>query len=310
MLSSLPANRWAKGSVVCKILGVNVKIILYPFRKIYFTLIELVVTMAVFLVLVGIILNFYNTAFNATSSSAGNSMMFENARIAMDLITRDIQCIYYKKGAIPFWHWAPVNPASPPATWKRYRNELLAFVSATDVPPNDECISNLCEIKYQLYYSTNKTDENNGWLRRSVTGDKTRDGENKKWNFYYNFKVGYTTNSDAPVSSFTANSNSSENYQKVIPYVTDLSFTCYKKDGTVIAPDNTTGNDAEVLTEFPYSVHFSLSILDKNSWGKWLSLFPDGSYPGNEPASAKTFRDKHERTFTKTIFIGDHGQYD
>ena len=287
------------------------KIVLYPFRKIYFTLVELVVTMAVFIVLLGIVLNFYNTVFNATSSSTGNSMMFENARIALDLITRDFQCIYYKKDATPFWHWAPANPASPPGSWEQYRNELLAFVSATDIPPN-EAISNLCEIKYQLYYSTNTTDDYNGWLRRSVTGDKTRKGDNKKWNFYYNLKVGYTTNSDAPVSSFTANSNSSENYQKVAPYVTDLNFTCYRKDGTVIAPDSTTSvtADACLATEFPYSVQVSLSLLDKNSWEKWLSLFPEGSYPESEPAAAQKFRCNSERTFTKTIFIGDHGQYD
>lgn len=284
-------------------------------RTVHFTLMEMIISMGVFVLLVTIAIRFYNTSFSATSNAIGNNMVFENSRIALDMITRDLQTIYYKNDAIPFWHWAPEDPEDPPASWEEHRNGFLAFVSATDLPQNSNCVSSLNEIKYERYYSTNKTDSNNGWLRRSTTGDRNSlDENNPKWNFYYNFIVGYTTsvNVDTPVASFTANSMSSESYHKVIPYVTDLSFTCYDINGDELDSDHTESveEDACYTTPFPYSVKVKISLMDKDAWNKWLSMFTEAQYPQEEPDAAKTFRINNERTFSKTVFIGDRGQYD
>ena len=250
----------------------------------------------------------YEFAAKSTLSRVNQIKTFEEARVALDLITRDINCIYYKENVTPFWHW---HPDHRPANWKQYRNELLAFVALSDIQPNKNCESELLEVKYQLYYATSINDKYNGWLRRSVTGDNTSKGDNSKWNIYSNFKVGYSTNTDSPESVFTADSKSSGYYQKVIPHVTNLSFICFDEEGFILQPDLNTAIDdnAGNVTELPFSVEVVLKTMDGNSWDKWLHMFGKGEYPLDEPIKAKLFRLEHERTFDKTIFIGNRGQY-
>jgi len=272
----------------------------------YFTLLELLVSMAVFAVLIVALSVFYNSALKSTSETNSKTMIFENARIALDLMTRDIQTIYYESNpfTIPFWHW---KPASPPSSWGENRNEFLAFVSSSNISPVVQN-STLCEVKYQKYYSSNHDDENDGWLRRSILSDDA----GSKWNYNNNFIVGYSTDTDtipgtdSPVAAFTATSVSSGEYQRVIPYVTDLKFTCYDKEGNILLPDNKTftTNDAGSVTEFPFSIKIDLTLMDKNSWKKWIQI--DTS---NDP-NANIFRQNHIKTFTKTVLIGDRGQYD
>ena len=269
--------------------------------------------MAIFIVLFAIISSFYNTAHKVISSSDEHTMIFENAKIALDLMSRELQCVYYENGKTPFWHW---KPDTSPSAWGNYRNELLAFVSVTNFSQNDDCTSKISEIKYQKYYATNHSDSKDGWLRRSVTGNKMSDGsDNPQWNYYNNLIVGYTTDliagTDTPVASFTATSDSNESYQKVIPYVTDLTFTCFDKEGNEITPDTTASTDADagVITEFPYSLEVTLKLMDKNSWRKWIDIGGNVN-PQNDTGNIKTFREKHERTFKKTVLIGNRGQYD
>ena len=293
-----------------------------------FTLIELVLAMAIFAVLLVIIARFYNSAYKATSRMNEQSNTFENAKIALDLITRDIQCIFYENSQTPFWHWRPPDPINPPAGWGQYRNELLAFVSATNMLPNNSCTSKLCEVKYQKYYATSHSDSNSGWLRRSATGNKLSDGtDNLKWNYYNNLVIGYTTATttvidevtleelEVPVAAFTANSASSDSYQKVIPYVVDLSFTCFGFDENgneiTITPDQTisTAADSGTMTGFPFSIEISLTLMDKSSWQKWIAVGGNAN-PKDDADSVETFRKSRERTFTKTVLIGNRGQYD
>lgn len=306
-------------------------------RSIKFTLIELLVSMAVFSVLMGALIGFFNSAQKVFTNSIRRNEMYENAQIAMDLITRDLQSVYYQNEHTPFWHWAPSPTAS---TWGKYRNPLLAFVSATSIPPNDDCNSKLCEVKYQKYYATNHDDDLDGWLRRSVTGDMTSSGKNLKCNFYNNFKVGYgtandnSTGTDLPTSAFTAEGNSDKyetsnsssinscmNFERVIPYVVELKFTCRDRAGNVINPDSTTSaaDDSAVCTEFPYSIDISLTLMDKAAWKKWealdntpyhsTKLLTADTKGDDEEDKAWEFRKNHQRTFTKKIFIGDRGQY-
>ena len=281
-------------------------------NKKIFALIELIVAMGILTIFLVIITKFYNTAHRASSIVQEQTMTFENAKIALDLMTREIQCIYYENEHIPFWwHSCQNNDA-----WEEYSNELLAFPSATSFRPNNyPGTSKLCEIKYQLYYTNDPADPKAGWLRRSVTGNKFSDGnDNPKWNYYNNFIVGYKTDNiagtDTPIASFTANSSSSGNFEKVIPYVTDLTFSCFNKEGIETNPDTniSTNQDAGIPTEFPFSIEINLSLMDKNAWQKWINI--DNDWSDGESTAAQTFRKKHERTFKKTIVIGNRGQYD
>ncbi|MCP4180028.1 MAG: hypothetical protein GY756_19880 [bacterium] len=316
-------------------------------KKKFFTLLELMISLGVLSLIILISMQFLNTSQKVWHFAADRQNSSVNARIALNMITRDLQCIYYGDNSnyVPFWHCHPQSAT----TWGAYRNELLAFVSATPVPSNDDCTSDLYEIKYQNYYydGTSKTEKDlNGWLRRSITGNITNSGSNSKWNFFSNYDVSYENKN----SAFTANSNSSEDYQKLIPYVTDLSFTCHDIDGDIIPaqiPQNNTSSqydlkdygslDVEYLEPTwknnsnvsyfapPYSINISLSVLDKDSWNKWISMIPDNDKKNINPyvedinnvnknetnqTAAYLFRIKNQRTFSTTVFIGNRGQYD
>jgi len=229
-------------------------------KKSYFTLIELIVALAVFSIIILMIGSFYSSTIDATAETNKKTMMFENARIAMDLMTRDIQSIYYEENKVPFWH----TNTTP---------EILAFVSAAGSRPS-RASSSYCEVKY-------KYDNNDNWLKRSIVGDN-----DSRCNYYENLTVGTTGSGNA----FTVNSTSSGNWEKVIPYVTELTFKCYEENGSQIAPTTST------ITAFPFSIEIHLSVMDKNSWQKWISLSKNAE-----------FRKNHERKFTKTIFIGNRG---
>ena len=117
-----------------------------------FTLVELVTAMSVFTVIMLVMMSFFTAAQEAWTDSNARSMVYDNAKLAMDLITRDLQCAAYEENKIPFWCAWPNDPTSPDAAWEEHRNGVLAFVSATTCPPNTLCSSNLFEIKYQKYY--------------------------------------------------------------------------------------------------------------------------------------------------------------
>jgi len=267
-----------------------------------FTLIELIVSIAILAVVAIAAFQFYSAAQNTWTKTESKREAFENARIALDIISRDLESAYYGNGAGPFWHW------KGDVDWDEYSNELLAFVADTPIPSNSACTTNLSEIKYQLYYTDNPNDDKFGWLRRSVTGNYSDASPNPKWNFFNNSIVGFTTNTNhgIPSAGFTANSNSSENYQNLIPYVLDVSFVCDTDTdaGAVIAPDTTTnlGADACKVTQFPNLVIVNITLMDRSSWEKWVELVKSGSL------SADRFKEEHQKTFSRMIFLDDRGQ--
>jgi type II secretory pathway pseudopilin PulG len=257
-------------------------------KKYYYTLLELVVSMGVFAILLLVVSIIFSTAQRAWTQSNAKAEMFENARVAMDMITRDIQSITsrYKGYKTPFWY-------KPKSGTNAYSNELINFVASVSG------YSDPCEVKYQLYYRNDLSGNSAGYLNRSVTNNRP----DPKWNFENNFTVGLTNSSNA----FTANNDSSFWPQSggLIQYVTNLTFICYDETGNPITGITETSNPDDLI--IPFSIEISLTLLDKDSWKKWVELA--GTVTG-ESAEAKTFRKKHERAFTKTILIGDRGQYD
>ncbi|MCF7889131.1 MAG: hypothetical protein K9L78_03330 [Victivallales bacterium] len=265
------------------------------FKKLKFTLVEMVITVVILVVISVILMVSFDTIRRATKISSSQTELFQNASIALDLITRDLQCIYYENGLIPFYHKGARESDSHP-----YKNDLLCFISSTPEKPTD-ANTNVCEIKYQLYSTDDLTEDSAGWMLRSATGDMLdASTNNPKWNFWENQDYFDMTESSY---AFTANSNSSSNYEKLIPYVTELKFTCYSRNepSTPIA-----GDEADSKT-FPYTVEVKLKLLDRESWQKWISV--DSDHSDGESLPAQLVRRKNERTFTKAVEVGNRGQY-
>ena len=284
------------------------------FRSRPFTLLEIIVSLAIFSILLTAGICFYNTVISINLDSSNVLEVRQNAQVALNLMARDIECLYYGGEGTAFWHW---KPAVKPSTWEQYRNELLAFVSQTKVISNTS-ISDIGKVKYQKYFSTNHMDSNDGWLRRSVTGDLTSGQQlDSDWNYVGNYYVGYTCseNNGVPEAVFTANSKACGDYQKLIPCVIDLSFDCFDKDGDIIDPTVFTSKssvynlrDIPPYNKVPCLVDITLTLMDRNSWTKWIVL---GGKPNPDEDSGKSleFRLRHQWTFKRTVLVGSNKSY-
>ncbi len=264
-------------------------------KKQNFTLVEMVVSLGVFSILMLIMFQLFTSAQKAWLNSSNRSSVYQDARMALELISRDIQCIYYEQGKVPFYH----HPASGAAN----DTEALFFVSATSIGPSYTISSKLCEIAYK-FYNADVGVAKNGWLVRSVTGDA--EGSNTKWNFYNTWNdptpaIRTTPYNDASNAAyaFTQDSASSDAYNTIIPHVVNLTFKCFNKNGVEIDPTT----DEVKRGTFPYSINIELSLLDPDSWKKWKAL---GGAGGG--ANADRIRDENLRTLSKTVSIGERGQ--
>jgi hypothetical protein len=288
-------------------------------KKTYFTLMELVVSMGVFAILLLSSTMIFNAAQKAWALSDEKVMTSNDARLALDVIAKDIEssiCFYEYGGVrikVPWWH-KPIHTGSP----GEYRNELLNMVSINN-RPRSTAYTNLCEIKIQLYYYNDLTRSNAGKIYRSYTdiarGAKYNWGAVRSGNEITGVDENYTVGKTGASNAFTANTNSSTTNQALISYVYELNFYCYNEDGDLI--ENYIDYDAVPLvalpdtlttpTEYPFSVDVELTLLPKESWEKWVVMA--GTLTG-ESADAAAFREKHQQTYKKTVFLGDRGQYE
>ncbi|HCE44482.1 MAG TPA: hypothetical protein DET40_13115 [Lentisphaeria bacterium] len=289
-----------------------------------FTLVELIAAMGVFSLIMLMVMTMFLSVQTIWKKSSQESQVFENARIALDLMARDLQCAYYEVNKTPFWFKPDTSgiAAYKVAADIQYKNPALCFISDTLVPPNPYCESKMCEIKYQLYGTTyDIINANDGWLLRSATGDKKADGSDNLYNAaatptgtlkFYNFYKVRVRGGTPAAQVFTLDTGSSDVWEQVIPYVTSMTFECNRRDGSAVAgyaPASTTTSytPTKTLSPFPFSVRFTLTLLDSDSWNKWRAMAKAGTATA-EPAAAVTFRQQRERKFSKTVLLGERGQ--
>lgn len=150
-----------------------------------FTLVELMMAMAIFTVISLIMMRFFSSAQQIWSKASQRNEVYADARIALDLIARDLQCALYnndtsagsRKGIYPFW-FQDVKLVNN-ATYYSDNNvqwTMLNFITATIAKPTSAS-SSICELRYtfvpmgETYKNPDNTIVDGGWLLRSCTGD-------------------------------------------------------------------------------------------------------------------------------------------
>lgn len=294
-----------------------------------FTLIELITAMAIFSVLMVIMMSFFSEAQQVWSESSKRSMVYDNAKIAMDLITRDLQCVMYTENdassQYPFWH---------------ENSNRINFITVTNVR-SEAAQSSVCEVKYAR--SDGAITPNDltgtaipaGWLCRSVTANDLvvdTNPANAANKYNYDLCPKNPADTDRVYSIWkgidgSGTNPSSADFAQIIPYVVDLEFVCIAVDndknafynmldssGTPSANDGDYGTWGIVWpnsgtnakpTPLPYAVQINLTLMDKDSWNKWIAFGGLPSNPSGDPALAKEYREKMQRKFTKMIFLGN-----
>lgn len=283
-----------------------------------FTLLELILAMGILAVIMMIMLSFFSAAQKAWMTSSANAEIYENARIAMDLMTRDLQAALYNdenstKGICPFWHES---------------ESRINFISSTNVGDNTNDTSNIREVKYARGDSNMYQNDLNegtklkpGWLVRSVTGnycvDPSYPNDKTKPLNKYNFTLFPKSDGDGQraykvfkeIAGGTDDANkSSVDFNHVVPYVLSLKFTCYNNSlQDMVANGIYTYNSSTAApsTPFPYAIKIELTLLDRVSWLKWKALGGDVDNPDSDSVTPKKFREAQQRTFTKMIYLGE-----
>lgn len=142
--------------------------------------------------------------------------------------------------------------------WHKSDSEINFISVCSDVGSTQK--SNIIEVKYKL-------DSNDNFIKRS----KFHIGDSE-WDFY----------GDKSISAWNE-----EDFIKIIPYVTGLKFTCFDKQGNIIASSLTN------LTPYPYSIKIDITTLGGVSYIKWKETGDDSHKTNNE------------RKFTKTVYLGE-----
>lgn len=268
-----------------------------------FTLIELLMAMAVFTIIALIMMRFFSSAQQIYSKVSQRNSTFSDARIALDMMTRELQCALYNNsgnptGIYPFW--LQKKPFTGPdhakyytavSHWDTLGWNQLNFIAATDMQPAG-AISNICEVRYTFVpvgetiatfdkddlgtggNAPNAVNIQGGWLVRSCTADKIRNSDlgtyvdNAKWNFSF---IPYKDSSGTVVNTRITdifNDGSSNVYQQVISGVYALNFTCFVVDPAPLSPT--------YLQLVPLQ-----SMVDDGSLSTTTGFFGDASSPLN-----------------------------
>jgi hypothetical protein len=331
--------------------------------------------MAIFTIISLIMMQFFNSAQQIWSKASQRNEIYSDARVALDLIARDLQCALYnndttagsRKGIYPFW-FQDVKLVNN-ATYYSDDNiqwTMLNFITATSAKPTSAS-SSICELRYtfvpigEIFKNPDGSLIDGGWLVRSCTGD----GGNAKaydatvrynagdlvtsvsdiyismngvnnignappsatwWALYttYNFENWYRTTNDplrtariwirqdATSSNpndasnqppiLTMSNSSHEVFQKVIPHVYELKFTCYRYDPVTfsLVMFNPLANADVWGTYFPAAVKIDIVLMAKSDWDRWTLTKENGDL-----SLAKRIRLQSQRTFSKTVYLNN-----
>ena len=232
--------------------------------KYFYTLVELLMAMAIFAIISVIMMRFFNSAQQIWSKASQKNVLYSDARVAMDIIATELQGALYDNkintGIYPFWYEykkleTDITPAydytNTNETGRYNKNYVpqLNFIAATTYLPNDNVKSNVCEIKYIFLpvrynidfvnkptgeWTIGTTTLKGGILARACTGDhnsNTNPAPNSNFDStdslcLYNFLL-LPNGSDAQRVKKIFNVASSEPYQAVIDGIIDMEITCY-----------------------------------------------------------------------------------
>lgn len=283
-------------------------------------MIELMVSMFIFLLMMGVMARYFTAANQIWRSTAKKNEIYSNARVAMDLIARDIQGVLYNndlesaKGIYPVWHKGASGAFG----------EMLNFVAYTPLKPDKDAVSSICEIRYstvsegQTLIVGSTTLEEFDLIRSSV-GDNNED----KYNFSlfprctydsvsgeYKVKDYYTANSKYRIESVFEDSSSGD-WQRVIKYVVDLKFEFYYYDATSYTTEKSTkfldltdsfvtNSDKDKGDNLPNRIRIVMSIIDKATYLKYKKI---------AAADKADFLKDNKLTFFRTVYFSKRESY-
>ncbi len=283
----------------------------------HYTIVEVMMAMGIFLVMMTIMMQFFTSAQKVWNLASKKNMLYADARVAMNLMTRELQSMLYDNdnddtGIYPFWYqWTTMNvdtgTATPElSTEDNYGASYLTainLISTTDLKPVDEG-SDVCEIRYKfvpVYFDTastpTRTNAKGGTLRRSCISeyyDSTHMTPGADYNFSSYPYGNHDANRVTLIWSALSTSNDIIDFRTVITGVYALRFICFAWDNTsgLVAldamdssggkqgPGTITGYDLVTGTPKPVAIRIDMKLMDPKDLKKlayYIYLSKNGS---------------------------------
>lgn len=244
-------------------------------RKRRFTLVELLVAMGVFIIMLGLMLEFFSGAQKVWTGMERRNDVYAGARVAMDLMTNLLQSQISTEENIPF----VVIKDSVKDSGDRDKNTICFF---TNTPFN---VGNGDSIR-AVHFSLNSSNELEvRWLdTANATGSDPSDYE--AFLRAFNLSGTYTSINSAGIqleSKLKSNAAS-----VVAEHVTGFSIAAFAADGsTVTLPSYV----------IPSLIVIRLYMLDQKSYDIWKDI--------SNSTQKKVYLQQNERVFARSVFLGD-----
>ena len=235
-----------------------------------FTLVELIVAMAVFSLMMLMMMQFFSDTQTLWSRSEEKNNMYADARIAMDLMSSALQSVYYQESGADVQH--------------DYHQERF-FISATA----DSNTSG------RIAFPVNLSRESP--LYPSATGAHTDFAKAFYISFWLDNHVLRVANDNA-ATSFTGDieiKNCNTDNQAIVGNITELSFRLFKSNFTVL-------NSGAYANQrvFPHSVQNTMKMMPKDAFDTWTARVGGGS----ENAEQRRYRQENEYEFVRIVYLG------
>lgn len=243
-----------------------------------FTLMELLVSIAIFSILLVLMMQFFSGAQKVWSSSEQKSYMYADARVTMDIIATLLQNTYNSDGGVPF----ELDRTA----------EVIYFASQSHMELKGENDIRFFKI----------AKEDNKLVLRVFADDLDSLG------FSYCFPPFDTDNTSFGITSRATaltkvknvlDSPSPSQVIELLDNVTGFSISGFEKD------DSKTGGISMVTSNYltiPYLIEFSVKMLSTQNFKRWKEIYGTS---GTESQIARDFRLQHEYTFRRAIFLGN-----
>ena len=268
-------------------------------RRKSFTLVELLVAVALLSLIVMLLLQLFGGAQKIWIASEKTNNVYANGRVAMELMADLLSTVQFSHGEdtdgkrekskdMIFWLDSKNKDGD-------YDSNIVIFVTKTarDLPIKD---NTTCFISFRL--GDSGSEKTRGKLFMVIYSDKNSDFYNyfpiyKTLNSRGNALNGLKTQMNSLVTAYVNSSSSDgekETCQVIAENVVSFKINAYGLDASGKLEKKDDSND---FAEPPYMIEIQLTVLDPDSYKRWLELDRSTAY-----------LDQHKRTFTRSVHIG------
>ncbi|HJH03668.1 MAG TPA: type II secretion system GspH family protein [Victivallis vadensis] len=258
-----------------------------------FTLVELLVAMAVFSILLLFMMQFFTGSQKIWVSMEEKNNLYADARVSMDLISTLLQGTYFAQGQVPFL----IDDIGT-------ENSKIYFPTQSQM----DLIEDAGKVIF-VSIQRGTTNATSDQLRMAVLSDADKNDTT------YDFSLFFPPYVDKYSSARDALMNNTDGVKKLL----DKKMTPTDETGDCVTLlDNVTGfrlipmekDGAEIKTitgnsfdEIPFMIEIQLSLMSKKNYDFWVNELKGNT--GTESTQAKNYRAQHEHTFTRTVYLGD-----